>query len=123
MIRLFHIARTTAVAGLVFGSIALSAPALAADGDALPHGALVISGTDFTSPDAVARLKRKLNRIAKDICGAQSSGGIIMSRSEQACYDTAVTDGLAQIDSRQQQAIRDRTVRLADSPANDPSAQ
>ena len=113
MNNLIHIARATAFAGLMTGCIVWSAAAFAADSDAVPTGAIALHGADFTSPRAVAHLKRQVRHVAMDICAPSAVGRTFMSPSEQACYETAVNDGLKQIDGRQQQALRDRSVRLA----------
>jgi UrcA family protein len=113
MSHLTTLARAAAFAGLVSGCVALSAPAFAQDADALPQGALVIRGVDFTSPKAVAHLKRRLDHLAMNICTPQSSGHTFLSHDEQACYDTALKNGLAQIDSHQEQAMRDQAQKLA----------
>ncbi len=118
MNHLIAIARTATFAGLVATGLALSAPAFAADSDAPPQGTLTLHGADLTSPRAVAQLKRQLHHVAMTICTPNSGGRIFMSHDEQKCYDTAVNDGLAQINNRQQQALRDRTVRLAAAPTN-----
>lgn len=127
MNRLTHIARATAFAGLISGCVAMSAPAFAAEDGVLPQGTLSLRGADFTSAPAVARLKRHLRHVAMDICTANAGNPRFMDPSEQACYDTALKDGLAQIDSRQQQAQqqigRDPTVRLANTSTGETSDQ
>ncbi len=115
MNRLITIARAAALAGLCSGCVVWSAASFAADYDAVPHGTMALHGADFASPVVVARLKHRLDRIATDMCMGDTGSQNYTSRSERACYDTAVKDGLAQIASRQQQAMRERTVRLADS--------
>jgi UrcA family protein len=122
MNNLIHIARAAALAGVMTGCIVWSAAAFAADSDALPQGIVAVHGADFTSPRAVAHLKRQVERVATNICLDQPADLGFVSRDERACYDTAVNDGLAQINRRQQQALRDRPVRLAASQANGASA-
>ena len=111
---MLKIARTAAIAA----SLALTAPAFAAETDSPPQATVALHGADLTSPRAVAQLKHRLHRVAMDICTPHASGSIFLSRDERECYDTAMHSGLAQIDSRQQQAIRDRAVRLADTSAS-----
>lgn len=114
MIRLNTVVRTGILAGLALGCIALSAPAFAAESD-VPQAAISVRGVDFNSPRAVAHLKGQLSRVAMDICAPNLDGRLLMSTDERTCYETARKDGLAQIDSREQQAMRDHAVRLADS--------
>ena len=120
MIPLMNIARAAALAGLVSGCIALSAPAFAADNDTPPSGAVAVNGTDFTSPRAVAHLKGRVRRVAMDICVPNSGGRIPMSLDEQRCYQTAVKDGFSQIASRHEQALlgHDHAVQLAATRAS-----
>lgn len=112
---LINIARSSALAGLMAAGVALSVPAFAADADGLPQGTIALHGADFASPRAVAHVTRQLRLVATNICTAPANGQIFMSSDQRACYDTAMKDGLAQIATRQQQALRDRAVRLADS--------
>jgi UrcA family protein len=115
-------ARAAAVSAITLASVALAAPALAADDNALPQAAMIVHDADFASPRAVAHLKRHLRHVAMTACVPNASSQMFLSRSEQACYQTALQDGLRQIDSRQQ-AIRDRTVRLADARAHTNAAE
>jgi UrcA family protein len=122
MNHLLQIARATAFAGLMTGCIVWSAAAFAADSDAPPQGRITVREVDFTSARAVAHLKQRLRHVAMDACMPNAGGRIVMTRDEQACYDTALKDGLAQIESRRQQALRERSVRLADTQTHGNSA-
>ncbi len=122
MIRLNTLARTSILAGLVTGGLALSAPAFAADDDAPPHAAMSVKGVDFTSPHAIEHLKHQLKRVAQGICMPNTSGHVLYSPDELACYAAAVKNGMAQIDSREQEAVRDHTIRFAASRADATSA-
>ena len=120
MISLNTSARLSLVAALAAGCFAMSTPATAADLDAAPQGALFIHGVDFSSPRAVARLKRQLQRVATQICVPDSGSRMLTPRTsdEQVCYTTAMKDGLAQIDSRAEQAMRVQASTLAVSNTN-----
>jgi UrcA family protein len=122
MNNLIHIARAAALAGVMTGCIVWSAAAFAADGDVVPQGKVAVHGADFTSPRDVAHLQRQVERVARNICLGQPGERGLVSHDQRVCYDTAVNDGLAQIASRQQQALRDRSVRLAASQADGASA-
>lgn len=107
-------ARTGALIALASGLLAITAPAFAAQNDdVLPQGTLNVAGTDFTSAKAVAHLKTRVRHIAFAICVPSGNNMVAMAPDERKCYDTALNSGLAQIASKQQQALRGTTVDMA----------
>jgi UrcA family protein len=107
-------ARTSALIALASSLLAITAPAFAASNDdPLPQGTVNIAGTDFTSVKAVDHLKARVRRVAFEICVPNASGAVIMAPDERKCYETALTNGLTQIASKQQEALRATTVNMA----------
>jgi UrcA family protein len=106
-------ARTSVLIALASSLLAIAAPAFAASDDAVPQGTLNVAGTDFTSAKAVDHLKVRVRRIAYEICVPNGNGAAIMAPDERKCVETAVNNGLAQIASKQQQALRGTTVNMA----------
>ncbi len=96
------------------GLFALTAPAVAAPvDDALPQGTLNIAGTDFTSAKAVDHLKARVRRMAYQICVPDGSSRLPIPTDQSKCVDTAISNGLAQIAGKQEQALRAITVTVA----------
>jgi UrcA family protein len=107
------IARTSALIALASSLLAITAPAFAANDDALPQGTLNVAGTDFTSAKAVDHLKARVRRMAYEICVPNGTGAAIMAPDERKCVETALNSGLTQIASKQEQALRGATVNMA----------
>jgi UrcA family protein len=106
-------ARTTVLLAVASGLLAMTAPAFAQSDDAVPQGKLNVAGTDFTSAKAVDHLKARVRRLAFEICVPNGNSAITMAADERKCYETAVNNGLAEIASKQQQALRATTVDVA----------
>lgn len=105
-------ARTSVIA-FASGLIALATPAFAAAADdALPQTAVNVAHTDFTSAKAIGHLKAQVRRAAFKIC-VPDGNVMTMPADQRKCYETAVNGGLAQIASRQEQALRSTTVNVA----------
>jgi hypothetical protein len=51
--------------------------------------------------------------MAYEICVPNGNSGVIMAPDERKCVETAVTNGFAEIASKQQQALRTTTVNMA----------
>jgi len=113
MTKIFNLARTASLALIATGFLSIAPAAHAADGDQAPQAELNIAGTDFTSATAVDHLINRLHRVAIDICVPESQQTLAMSNDQRACVAAAVKTGLAQIDSKRQQAMRDSAARLA----------
>jgi UrcA family protein len=117
------IARTSILLAAASSLFALTVPAVAAPlDDPLPQASVNVAHTDFTSPKSVRQLKARVRRTAKEICVTNDSP-MPMLADERACFDTAMHGALAQIDSKQQQAMRKTTVNVASAqidshPAN-----
>jgi UrcA family protein len=107
------ILRTSALAMIASGFLALSVPALAADADHVPQGAINATGTDYTSTRSVDHLVKRLHRVALDICAPDRAGPATMTDGERGCYETAIRSGMTQIDSKRQQAMRATSVHVA----------
>ena len=109
------IARTGTLIAIASSLLALTAPAFAApiDEDALPQATLNVAGTDFTSAKAVDHLKARVRRTALEICVPDGDTRMPMATDQRQCYNTAIRNGLAQIESKQQLAMRKTTVNVA----------
>ena len=101
------------------GLVALSAPAQAADDDQLPQGELNVSRIDFASSTAVDQVIKRLHRLAFAICAPNHFLDATTVNAERDFYDTAVRNGMAQIDMRHQLALRSSPRHVA---AADPAA-
>lgn len=113
MTKTFTFVRTASLALIATGLLSLAPAAQAADGDQAPQAELNIAGTDFSSAKAVDHLIARLHRVALDICLADGQQTTAMSEDQRTCVATAVKTGLAQIESKRQQAMRDTSGRLA----------
>lgn len=113
MTKTFTLARTASLALIASGLLSLAPAAHAADGEQAPQAEINIAGTDFSSPKAVDHLVARLHRVAIDICEPETLQTLTMSDDQRACIQAAVKSGLAQIESKRQQATRETTARLA----------
>ena len=113
MTKTFTLARTASLALIATGFFALAPLAHAADEDQLPQGELNIAGTDFASPKAVDHLIARLHRVAMDICTPNSDQNTVLSNDQRTCIQTAVKSGMAQIEVKRQQAMRETAARVA----------
>jgi UrcA family protein len=113
MTKFSTIVRTGALAVIASGFVALSAPAFAADADALPRGELDVSTTDFTSSVAVDRLVKRLHHLAFNICAPDRFLNMATNASERECYNVALRNGMTQIEARRELALRASQVHVA----------
>lgn len=105
--------RTSLLLAIAASFLAVPAMAYAAGDDVVPQATLHAAGTDFTSSQSVTSLKRKLRQTAYHICSPNWDGKTILSGDERKCYDTALHNGMAQIDSKQMEARRQTTTDMA----------
>ena len=94
----------------------------AADEDPVPQVRLSAAGTDFTSPASIAHLRSRLRHAAIAICTPNWDGRRMLATDERQCYDTALTNGMAQVESRHQEALRKTTVNMAAAQLQEPLA-
>ena len=113
MTKTFNFVRTASLTVIATGFVALAPLAHAAEGDQIPQAEINIAGTDFTSAKAVDHLVSRLHRVAIDLCVPDRQLIVAMTGDQRACVAAAVKTGLAQIDSKRQQARRDSAERLA----------
>ena len=113
MTKTFSNVRIAAVALLVSGFVAVAPAAHAADEGTLPSFQLKISATDFSSPTSVDHLVRRVRHLALNVCTEDSPYQQGLNAEQRTCYDTAVKNGLAQIEARQQEAMRATSVHMA----------
>jgi len=113
MTKTFTLIRTASLAVIATGFVALAPLAHAAEGDQVPQAEMNIAGTDFTSAKAVDHLVSRLHRVAIDLCVPDGQQIGAMTGDQRACVAAAVKTGMAQIDSKRQQALRDSAERLA----------
>jgi UrcA family protein len=118
MTKTFTFARTATLALVASAVITLAPAAHAADGDQAPQAEMNVAGTDFTSAKAVDHLITRLHRVALDICVQQGDPHALMSDDERACVNAAIKSGLAQIDSKRQEAMRETAVHVATAQPN-----
>ena len=109
----FTLARTIAATLIASAFVTLAPVAQAETPDQLPRAEINIKTTDFSSTKAVARLVSQLHRVALEICMPDSLRMAPITSDEIACVDTAFKSGMAQIDSREQQALRDSKINVA----------
>ncbi|KUR73376.1 UrcA family protein [Novosphingobium sp. FSW06-99] len=113
MTKTFSIVRTAA-ATLIASSLFVLAPvAQAAEADQAPQAELNIAATDFTSQKAVDHLIARLHRVALDICAPNLDPKVGLNDDERACLNKALKSGLAQIDSKREEAMRETSVHVA----------
>jgi UrcA family protein len=109
----FTLARTATVAMIASAFVTLAPVAHAQAVDTLPQAEINIANTDFSSPKAVSHLITRLHRVAIDICMPDSQRVTPMNSDEAKCVDTAIKSGMAQIETKRQQAMRDAKVNVA----------
>ena len=114
MTKTFSIVRAATLAMIASGFVALAPVAHAAD-DPLPSASIDITRIDFTSPKAVDHVTRLVRNRALEICLGDARYEAGMNRQERDCFDTALKSGLAQIESKRQQALRETSVHMADA--------
>lgn len=113
MTKTFSIVRT-ATATLIASSLFVMAPvAQAAEADQVPQAELNIATTDFTSQKAVDHLISRLHRVALEICAPDLDPKVGLSDDERTCVNKALKSGLAQIDSKREEARRETSVHVA----------
>lgn len=105
--------RTGALLALASGLLAFAAPAFAQNDDVVPQSKLNVASTDFTSAKAVDHLKARVRRVAFQICVPDGQSLAPIPADQRKCINTAMHNGMAQIDSKQQQAMRATTVNMA----------
>ena len=119
MTRLTTIVRASVLLAVASGILAATPPAFAAGNEDVPQAKLNVAGVDFTSPKAVAHLKTEVRHTALEVCGYDWTDKGAMSIDTRKCYDAALQGGFAQIDSKQQQALRDNAVKMASAQPQD----
>ena len=116
MTRFIKLSHASALLLGAAGCIALTPSAFAASSDdPVPQTRLSVAGTDFTSQSSVAHLKIRLRHAAIAVCAPDWDGRQLLAVDERRCYDKAVDNGLAQVESKQQDAMRKATVNMADA--------
>jgi UrcA family protein len=113
MTRLTNLARASVLLALASSALALTPAAFAAADDDLPQARLNITGTDLTSAKSVAHLKSRVRHTAFDICAPDWDGKSLMSMDQRKCYDTALQNGMAQIESKRLEALRKTSPDMA----------
>ena len=113
MTKTFTLVRAATLALVATGFVSLAPLAHAADDAPVPQAEINIAGTDFTSAKAVDHLIIRLHHVALDICVPDSDQKSTLGDDQRTCVQTVLKSGLAQIETRRQQAMRDSTARLA----------
>lgn len=114
MTRFITIARTSTLIAVASSLLAMTAPAFAAPSDdSLPQGTLNVAGIDFTSPKAVAHLKARVRHLAFDICVPDGDARQPLTTDRRECLATAIRNGLAAVDTKQELAMRNKPVDVA----------
>ncbi|MBD2843184.1 UrcA family protein [Erythrobacter rubeus] len=90
--------KTFAIAAASFGLIATSAPALA---DTVEQNSETISiaGLDLSTAEGQEMLDRRIDRVARTVCGVGKTrtGTRIPSHSARTCYEKAVVSAKEQV--------------------------
>jgi UrcA family protein len=89
-----NIAKAAIALAIVFGSVGIAAPAIAADDASTVT--INAKGYDLTSPDDVARLQSQAHRAAASVCKVGSERDLGLIVAQRRCFKDAV----ASIDTR-----------------------
>jgi len=108
MTQFFTSVKASVITSVAIVTLAVAGPAFAntTEDNQLPQAEINIKSADLTSPSVVKQLQAQARRVASQIC--YSSGDIRdMSQAiaERDCYNTAVRDALAQIETKHEIAL------------------